>query len=185
MRQDRQQTFKSLFRQYYAVLLTYARSLVGDDEAEDVVEDVFLELWQHQDRMELGDRIQAWLYRAVYTRSLNVLKHRNVTSAYLAMTENINQHRMANLDLYSPQQYVENEALRELLDQAIGELPGKCREVFRLSYMFGMRNKEIAQALDISVKTVEAHMYKALKHLRERLKDARSALLLVLMWLLH
>ncbi len=185
MQQDGQQTFKSLFRRYYAVLLSYARSLVGDDEAEDVVEDVFVELWQHQDQMVLGDRIQGWLYRAVYTRSLNVLKHRHVTSAYLAMTESLNERRMMNLDLYSPQQYVENEALRERLDGAIGELPEKCREVFRLSYMFDMRNKEIAEALDISVKTVEAHMYKALKHLRERLKDVRSAMLLLLLCLLQ
>ena len=114
-----------------------------------------------------------------------MLKHRHVTSAYLAMTESLNERRMMNLDLYSPQQYVENEALRERLEGAIGELPEKCREVFRLSYMFDMRNKEIAEALDISVKTVEAHMYKALKHLRERLKDVRSAMLLLLLCLLQ
>ncbi len=181
MKQD--QTFKDLFRQHYPMLLSYARSLVGDDDAEDVVEDVFLELWQHQDRMELGDRIQAWLYRAVYTRSLNVLKHRKVTTSYIAKVEEINRQRMLYLDLYSPQQYVENEALRERLDEAIGELSEKCREVFRLSYMFGMRNREIAEALGISVKTVEAHIYKALLHLRERLKDTRTAQLLLLLCL--
>lgn len=155
--------------------------LVGDD-TEDIVEDVFVELWQHQDRMEVGQCIQAWLYRAVYTRSLNVLKHRHVTASYLSAVESINYQRMSHLDLYSPQEYVENEDLRVRLDEAIGELPEKCREVFRLSYMFGMRNREIAEALDISVKTVEAHMYKALKHLRERLRDARNVLLLVLMY---
>ena len=154
---------------------------MGDD-AEDIVEDVFVELWQHQDRMEVGQRIQAWLYRAVYTRSLNVLKHRHVTASYLSAVESINYQRMSHLDLYSPQEYVENEDLRVRLDEAIGELPEKCREVFRLSYMFGMRNREIAETLDISVKTVEAHMYKALKHLRERLRDARNVLLLVLMY---
>lgn len=175
------QTFEDLFGQYYPMLLAYAKGLVGDD-AEDIVEDVFVELWQHQDRMEVGQRIQAWLYRAVYTRSLNVLKHRHVTASYLSAVESINHQRMSHLDLYSPQEYVENEDLRVRLDEAIGELPEKCREVFRLSYMFGMRNREIAEALDISVKTVEAHMYKALKHLRERLRDARNVLLLVLMY---
>lgn len=175
------QTFEDLFGQYYPMLLAYAKGLVGDD-AEDIVEDVFVELWQHQDRMEVGQCIQAWLYRAVYTRSLNVLKHRHVTASYLSAVESINYQRMSHLDLYSPQEYVENEDLRVRLDEAIGELPEKCREVFRLSYMFGMRNREIAEALDISVKTVEAHMYKALKHLRERLRDARNVLLLVLMY---
>ena len=175
------QTFEDLFGQYYPMLLAYAKGLVGDD-AEDIVEDVFVELWQHQDRMEVGQCIQAWLYRAVYTRSLNVLKHRHVTASYLSAVESINHQRMSHLDLYSPQEYVENEDLRVRLDEAIGELPEKCCEVFRLSYMFAMRNREIAEALDISVKTVEAHMYKALKHLRERLRDARNVLLLVLMY---
>ena len=117
----------------------------------------------------------------MYTRSLNVLKHRHVTASYLSAVESINHKRMSHLDLYSPQEYVENVDLRVRLDEAIGELHEKCREVFRLSYMFGMRNREITEALDISVKTVEAHMYKALKHLRERLRDARNVLLLVLM----
>jgi len=176
MRQDRDDVFRNLFRQYYPLLYTYAKSLIGEDEAEDVVEDVFAELWNRQDRMELGDHIQSWLYRSVYNRSLNVLKHRNVTSNYIALTEELNRQRMAYIDLYSPQRYLENQNLHEMLDAAIAELPEKCGEVFKLSYLGNMKNSEIAEALGISVKTVEAHMYKALKHLRMRLQGARNLL---------
>lgn len=71
-------TYKALFRKYYPSLIFYATRLVGEEEAEDVVQDVFVELWRRKDSIEIGDQIQAFLYRAVYTRALNVLKHRNV-----------------------------------------------------------------------------------------------------------
>lgn len=68
-------TYKSLFRRYYTNLLFYATRIVGEEDAEDVVQDVFVELWKRKDTMKVGEQIQAFLYRAVYTRALNVLKH--------------------------------------------------------------------------------------------------------------
>ena len=78
MKEDFNITYKALFRKYYPNLIFYATRLVGEEEAEDVVQDVFVELWKRKDSMEIGDQIQAFLYRAVYTRSLNVLKDRNI-----------------------------------------------------------------------------------------------------------
>ena len=75
-------TYKALFRRYYPSLIFYATRLVGEEEAEDVVQDVFVELWKRKDHIEIGDQIQAFLYRAVYTRALNVLKHRSVEDGY-------------------------------------------------------------------------------------------------------
>ncbi len=77
-------TYKALFRRYYPSLIFYATRLVGEEEAEDVVQDVFVELWRRKDSIEIGDQIQAFLYRAVYTRALNVLKHRSVEEGYCA-----------------------------------------------------------------------------------------------------
>lgn len=62
-------TYKALFRKYYPSLIFYATRLVGEEEAEDVVQDVFVELWRRKDSIEIGDQIQAFLYRAVYTRA--------------------------------------------------------------------------------------------------------------------
>ena len=152
-------TYKALFRRYYPNLIFYATRLVGEEEAEDVVQDVFVELWKRKDTIEIGDQIQAFLYRAVYTRALNVLKHRNVEDGYCAAMEENNEVIRR----------IEDRELRKEIYDAINELPDKCKEVFKLSYLHDMKNKEIADVLGVSLRTVEAHMYKALKYLRSRL----------------
>ena len=159
-------TYKLLFRKYYANLLFYATRIVGDEEAEDVVQDV-----------------QAFLYRAVYTRALNVLKHRDIKNTYEAVVTEINQKR---IEFYQPDsndvvKRIEDRELRKELSEAINELPDKCKTVFRLSYLHDMKNKEIADTMGISLRTVEAHMYKALKFLRERLGYLNFMLVLFLL----
>mgnify|MGYP000908056640 CR=1 FL=1 len=113
MKDDFDITYKALFRKYYPNLLFYATRLVGEEEAEDVVQDVFVELWKRRDSMEIGEQIQAFLYRAVYTRSLNVLKHRNIESGYIAIVEEINQKRV---EFYQPDN---NEVIRRIEDREL------------------------------------------------------------------
>lgn len=164
-------TYKTLFRRYYANLLFYATRIVGEDEAEDVVQDVFVELWRRKETMKVGEQIQAFLYRAVYTRALNVLKHRDIVNSYEAVALEIHKKR---IEFYQPDsnevvKRIEDSELRRKLSEAINELPDKCRMVFRLSYLHDMKDKEIAETMGISLRTVEAHMYKVLKLLRDRL----------------
>lgn len=180
MSNDFETTYKALFRKYYGSLLFYAARIVGDEEAEDVVQDVFVELWQRRNVVVLGEQIASFLYRAVYTRALNVLKHREVKDSYEAALQDIHEKRM---EFYQPDnndvfRQMENMDLRKSLIQAINELPEKCRMVFKLSYLHDMKNKEIAETLGVSLRTVEAHMYKALKYLRERLANVDWCLLL-------
>lgn len=101
-------TYKALFRKYYPNLIFYATRLVGDKEAEDVVQDVFVELWRRKDSMVIGDQIQAFLYRAVYTRALNVLKHRSIEDGYCAAVEEINQKRAEFLPTGQQRSYPAN-----------------------------------------------------------------------------
>lgn len=164
-------TYKSLFRRYYTNLLFYATRIVGEEDAEDVVQDVFVELWKRKDTMKVGEQIQAFLYRAVYTRALNVLKHRDIVSGYEAVMLEIHKKRV---EFYQPDsndvvKRIEDAELRRKLFDAINELPDKCRMVFKLSYLHDMKNKEIADTMGVSLRTVEAHMYKALKLLRDKL----------------
>ena len=167
-------TYNQLFHRYYSNLLFYATRMVGDEEeAEDIVQDVFVELWKNKDSIEMGEQIQSFLYRAVYTHALNVLKHRNIADSYQAVMGEINLKRM---EMYHPDnneviQHIENLELRRDINRSINELPDKCKEVFKLSYLHDMKNKEIADVMGISLRTVEAHMYKALKFLRDQLKD--------------
>lgn len=181
MEYDFESKYRALFRRHYAALLFYATRIVGEDDAADVVQDVFFDLWRRQDEVELGDQIQAFLYRAVYTKALNILKHRAVTENYSAVEAEFYSHR---LDYYQPEhaeviRRMESQELRAEITRAINELPEKCREVFKMSYLHDMKNKDIADVLGLSLRTVEAHMYKALKTLRERLHYLRLLILLL------
>lgn len=168
---DFENDYRTLFRRYHANLLFYASRLVGEVEAEDVVQDVFVDLWRRRNEVEMGDDIQAFLYKAVYTRSLNVLKHREVVGSYEETLLAIGNKRAEYYaqDDNEVVKRIEDRELRGVISRAIGELPEKCRVVFKLSYLHDMKNKDIAQLLKVSPRTVEAHIYKALRYLRNRL----------------
>lgn len=172
--------FKNTFRVLYPSMLFYATRIIGDDEAEDVVQEAFVELWKRKDEINDDEHIKAFLLRTIYTRSLNVLKHRDITQGY---AESMKQIELERATFYHPENNdtisrIENKELREQIMNAISELPDKCRQAFIMSYLHDMKNKEIADVLDISVKTVEVHIYKALKFLRGRLDYLVFALLI-------
>ena len=165
--------YRKLFRTYHANLLFYAKRIVGDDDAEDVVQDVFVELWHRKKTKITDEQIQAFLYKAVYTRALNVLKHREVRENYKTMQQELHLKRVA---FYQPDndevmKKIENKELRNEIVAAINELPDKCKLIFKLSYLQEMKNKTIAEMMGCSQRTVEAHVYKALKILRNKLDN--------------
>lgn len=167
-----EQRFRQIFRALYSSLSFYATRLVQDDEAEDIVQEAFMELWKRKEDIEDESHIKAFLYRIVYTRALNVIKHRTVVNNHADSVKKVTQFK---LDYYDPEAndvmgYIEGLETRKQINDAIGELPAKCREVFILSYQHDKKNKEIAEQLGISIRTVEVHLYKALKTLRTRLK---------------
>lgn len=167
-----EQRFRQIFRALYSSLSFYATRLVQDDEAEDIVQEAFMELWKRKEDIEDESHIKAFLYRIVYTRALNVIKHRTVVNNHADSVKKVTQFK---LDYYDPEAndvmgYIEGLETRKQINDAISELPAKCREVFILSYQHDKKNKEIAEQLGISIRTVEVHLYKALKTLRTRLK---------------
>ncbi|ERT61214.1 RNA polymerase sigma-70 factor [Prevotella sp. BV3P1] len=174
--------YRLYFRQFYPSLLLYATRLLVNGDMEDVVQDAFVDLWHRRNAMDDAAHIKSFLYRAVYTKSLNVIKHRHVVSGYAAECSAL---EMMRLTYYDPDNnpvdmYLENQELREKIDAAINELPDKRRQIFKMSYLHGMSNKEIAQIMDISVRTVEAQLYKALKFLRHRLENLMLLLLMLI-----
>ena len=187
MKNSFEEDYRMLFRRYYAGLSFYASRLVGEDDAEDIVQDVFLEIWRRKEDIDLGEQAQSLLYRSVYARAINLINHRAVVEKHQAEEAELLKKK---LEYYQPEQSevvkrIEDRELRMEIYRAINALPDKCREVFKLSYLYDMKNKEIADALDISLRTVEAHMYKALKMLRGRLSHLREFLVFVLGLLNH
>ena len=171
MSTDQHAIYERLFDENYRRLIIHALRFVDDeDDAEDVVADVFADLWNRIDSIDLDSGIVSYLYRAVSSRSLNVLRHRNVAAVRIETLEAISNRCIEFADSYSLEDDVHSTEIRHGLITAMKELPDKCREVFVLSYVNGLKSKEIAEAMGISSRTVEAHIYKALKLLREKLK---------------
>lgn len=163
MSNDLKKKFEQVFDDYHRQLLFHALRFVHDqNDAEDIVAEVFYDLWKRIDDIDLESGIATYLYRAVSSRALNHLRHKNVAAVRIELLGAINEKRLDFIDKNSIDDIVHSKA--------IAELPDKCRQVFVLSYVNGLKSKDIADALDISVRTVDAHIYKALRLLRGRLK---------------
>jgi RNA polymerase sigma-70 factor (ECF subfamily) len=168
--------FEQVFKTHYKNLHAYAFTILKDhDEAEEMVQQVFFKLWERSDHLSLGGPIAAYLYRSVHNECLNYLKHQKVKAGHQLHVA----YSMKNKSEHG-QGRMANKELENKFREALNELPEQCRTVFQLSRFEDMRYKEIADKLDISVKTVENHMGKALKLLRARLVDFLPLLLLLL-----
>lgn len=165
------QQFKFVFDQYASRLIIHAQRFVGSRaDAEDIVADVYCNLWQRRDEIDFECGIYTYLYKAVASRALNFLRHKNIAELQLETLQTLSQYRLDFMADSNVEHELENAELRQQLQQSIDDLPEKCREVFILSYIHGLKNAEIAQAMNVSVRTVDAHMYKALKALRKSLR---------------
>ncbi len=159
--------FEQLFRKYYQLLCNYGNSILKDmDEAEEVVQSVFMDIWEKKNDLQINISLKSYLYRMVHNRCLNKLKHEKIKEEYkvynYAQTQ-LNPSNAIHLTL-------QNE-LQQNIEDAIADLPEQCRLIFKLSRFEELKYSEIAEQLGISIKTVENQMSKALKILRERLAD--------------
>lgn len=158
-----ERAFEQLFRAFYAPLCGYANKLLkSSDDAEEVVQAVFFKLWERRADLQIETSFKAYIYRAVHNACLNQIKHEQVKqqhAAYVKATE------LEGVD----EDPVEQKELEQEIGRAIEQLPEKCREVFELNRFEGLKYREVAQMLNISEKTVENQMGKALKLLRTSL----------------
>ncbi len=172
-----------LFRKYYKILRAYAYRLSGDRYiAEDIVQDVYYELWRKKEELTLEETIKFYLFRSVYTRTLNYLNSKVYTDEEKIeqSTEGRIQQIYIQSQLSDQERFLMYKDLQKEINLAIESLPEQCKKVFILSRKHELKNKEIADRLGISVKTVEKHISKALSVLRQLLKNADFLLLLPL-----
>ena len=156
--------FDILFRTHYAQLVRMAESVVRERAlAEDIAQEVMLELWRRRETLELEQTFRAYLLRSTRNRALNLIRHQRVV-AREAVSAGL-EARLAP----SAEEVALGLELERAVRVAIEALPDNCREVFQMSRDHGLRYSEIASALEISVKTVEKRMGRALAELRERL----------------
>jgi RNA polymerase sigma-70 factor, ECF subfamily len=159
--------FEMIFRTYYQPLCRYAYSFLDDkEEAEEVVQSTFITVWEKRKSIDIQISLKSYLYRMVRNACLNVIKHEKIKQQHVA-------HELAVTDASyeSVSEKVNATELESKITEAMKALPEQCRIVFQLSRFEELKYQEIADQLQISVKTVENHMGKALKIMREKLKE--------------
>jgi len=167
LKQGRSKIINYLFDLYYVDLCKYAFKLTEKKEiAEEIVQDIFIYLWEKRDTINIESSVKNYIFRAVKNKSLNYFKSKY---AKISFQENLadKDHPVIN-DTDSSILYNE---LSKITKMAIDALPERCALIFRLSRNFNMTYKEIAKNLNISVKTVENQIIKALKRIRKHLDE--------------
>ncbi|MFN5170346.1 MAG: RNA polymerase sigma-70 factor [Cyclobacteriaceae bacterium] len=167
--------FEMIFRSHYESLCRYAYTFLRDrEEAEEVVQGTFINLWDKRGALDIQSSLKSYLFRAVRNSCLNALKHEKIKQQHVA-------HELAVMEVSheSVSEAVAAAELEQRIAAAMRALPEQCRLVFQLSRFEELKYQEIADQLDISVKTVENHMGKALRLMREQLSDYLVLILLI------
>lgn len=159
--------FEEVYREYYIPLCYYCLKYVENfEDAEEIVQNLFLKLWDMHGELNINSSLKAYLYRAVQNYALNYLSKKKTHEKYVVI-----QGRQPYEAYENGLVKLEEEELRAILKLAILKLPEKRRVIFELSRFDGLKYNKIASQLSISVKTVENQMTKALKYLRVVLKE--------------
>lgn len=159
--------FTEIYNRYWKKLFSIAANKINDlEEAEEIVQDIFVSLWNRRDALCITTGLGSYLAVSVKYRVIKVLEKYSHARKYSDYSKNA-------LDMVhnSTEEWLEFEELKARLSEFVAELPQKCQLVFRLSRESGFSQKRIAEELEISEKTVEAHLGKALKILRTRLSQ--------------
>ena len=172
------QAFELFFRKYYVPLCGFTNKFLNDPEqSKEIVQEVFIKVWENRKDINSNYPLKAFLFKIARNTSLNKLQRKKVESKYIEI------YKLVYID---HREFSAHESLlaRELEDNiatAIGKLPCECKRVFELSRIEGLKYSEIAHVLNISIKTVETQMSKALRSLRLELSEYLTFILFVIL----
>lgn len=174
IREGNEAAFEKVFKLYFKNLHAYAYTFIKEDIiAEEIVQNVFFRIWEKKDQLQIDESLKAYLYRSVHNESLNHIKHQKVKSSF---QEHYSNHTETSNDASNTMIAKE---LETQIQKAINELPQQCRIIFQLSRFEQLKYQQIADQLNISVKTVENQMGKALKVMRLKLVEFLPFLLFI------
>lgn len=169
--------FDFVFTYYYSGLCVFANRYLNDsDEAEDVVQDMFVKLWSNAGNLGINSSLKGFLATTVRNKCLNIIKHRKIEEKYRTLQCATTPEPIEEFPLYTQSE------LEDVFDGALKKLPPRCRQIFEKSRFEGMNNQSIADELGLSKRTVELQISNALKILREELKPLMP--LCMVLWLL-
>ena len=167
--------FEQIYLSYFSKMKRFAREYVlSDEDAENIVQDVFLDFWEKKELLPLPINILAYLFTSIKNRCIDFLRHKIVQKEIedkmqeeYRLTLQIKYYSLGELD----EGIFETDDVEQLLSKAMNSLPERCREIFLKSKLEGKKQKEIAEEMNISINTVETQMGIAYKKLRNELKD--------------
>ena len=175
IKRDDNGAYEMVFREYYRPMAAYAfRFLNNLPESENIIQEVFLRLWQKRREIMITSSLQNYLFRSVKNQCINYIEHEKIKTGYQDMVINHETNRVEYNEFFL------EFGLKKKIETAIAALPEKRQEIFRLAREDGLKYREIADRLEISVKTVETQMTLALKQLRESLKEFKNLVMFFL-----
>lgn len=157
--------YKQLFITYYSPLTEYASQFISDADAEELVQELMLFIWEYHATIVIEGSLKSYLFTAVRNRCLNAIRRQQ----YHARVHSIIYEKLRD-EFEDPDYYLVNE-LSEKINKAVNELPETYRETFALSRFGEQTNKQVAEQLGVSIKTVEYRISQSLKILRLKLRD--------------
>lgn len=174
IKQGDMDAFEQLYFDLQPRLYSFSRKFINDaEQAKDIVQDIFMEFWERRETIEVKTSVNSYLFRMVHNKCLNLIRTQKLQDRYTSYTEI--KLKEAELHFYEDDQIgyksIFFNEMEQIFNKSIHELPDSQREIFILSRQEGLSNKEIAEKLDISVRTVENHIYRSLKSLKESLRD--------------
>jgi len=170
-------SYKVLYQKYAPKLYAFSRKYIfSEEDAREIVQDVFLRLWEKRENIDETQPFSSYVIQAAKHRIFNGFRKKVNEQAYIDFLA-FGDNTVANFT----ENEVDYQEVKQKAEEAINALPEKRREIFRMSRDEGLKNKEIAEKLQISIKTVENQMGEALKTLREALKDYQALIILFLL----
>ena len=163
-----EKAFNYIFQTYYSDLFSYANKILNDkEEAKEVLQNVYFKLWEKRNKLDINRSVKCYLFKSIYNECMNKIKHQKihykvVSELQTKSFEETNENKI---------NFCGKTELVSMVKETINLLPPKCKTVFILSRVHQLKNKEIAKQLNISHKTVENHITKALKVFRITLFD--------------
>ena len=171
-KRDRE-AFRFLYERYFSKMVLFAESyLYDEEEAKDLVQDLFFYIWDHAKTLQVTTSLKAYLYTSLRNRCLNVLRDRKIRDEH--------NDKLFEAQLFSgTEDVVIDEDVQRRLREALDSLPDRCKEIILLKVVEGKKNREIAEQLDIAETTVKTQVQRAYRMLREKLVP----ILLLIEWL--
>ncbi len=178
LRLGNKEAFTLLFRKYYKDLVLFGGNFLHDKaRCEDIVQSVFLRLWENRTSLEIRTSLRSFLLQSVKNGCLDEIRHTEVVREHESYTE-----WMGNTSDCDTEHYILYSELQARLATALDELPPECRQAFEMNRFEGLKYKEIALKLSVSERTIEVRIGKALGLLRKYLSES---VVMAFVWLLE